>query len=119
MEHAKSALLIDDTKLNLMFMKSLLNLMGVSNIYIAENAIDGVSIALDKNPDIIFCDLFMPIHTGEDFIKFLEIANLKIPVIILTVLLDKNYQDRLIKKSIRILEKPINKIKLKEILDSL
>ena len=80
MEHVKSVLLIDDTKLNLMYMKSLLNLMEISDIYVAENAIDGVAIALDKNPDIIFCDLFMPTHTGEDFIKFLETANLKIPI---------------------------------------
>lgn len=59
----------------------------------ATNGQDGINVAREKNPDIILCDVMMPVMDGITVLKDLK-ANDKtkdIPVIMLSNLSDEKY----------------------------
>jgi DNA-binding response OmpR family regulator len=61
--------------------------------FIAENGLEGLKIAQEKLPDIILCDIMMPVKDGITTLKELkENETTKgIPVIMLTNLSDEKY----------------------------
>lgn len=56
----KKILLIDDERELLVLLKEVLIKEGFNNIYEADNGIDGILSAKEKNPDIIILDVNMP-----------------------------------------------------------
>ena len=62
-----------------------------SNVIFASDGQEAIDILLqDKNFDIIFLDLTMPNKDGFDVLKFLQIHNITIPVIVQTGLISQN-----------------------------
>ncbi len=61
--------------------------------FIAENGVEGLKYAQEKLPDIILCDIMMPVKDGITTLQELkESENTKaIPVIMLTNLSDEKY----------------------------
>lgn len=80
-----SILVIDDDTAILTMVKFLFGSKGF-DVLIADNSIDGIQIAQDKNPDVILLDILMPGMDGCDFVK--ETAYMgdinDIPIVILT-----------------------------------
>jgi len=66
----KKALVIDDNHNNLVLEKDLLEVAGFE-VYIAENATKGVSLARSKLPDVIIMDMRLPDMRGSDAAKIL------------------------------------------------
>jgi signal transduction histidine kinase/DNA-binding response OmpR family regulator len=79
-------LLVEDNKINRVVFKKLLYTNGYTNVYEAENGVDGVEKYndLDVIFDIIFMDIHMPIMNGLDAIKIIRKSNKIIPIIIIT-----------------------------------
>ncbi len=61
--------------------------------FIAENGLDGVRLAKEKSPDIILCDIMMPVKDGITTLRELKEDEVtkNIPVIMLTNLSDDKY----------------------------
>lgn len=81
-------LLIDDEWFIRSTLRQILNQIGISNVYEAESAADGIKETLRTLPTLVLCDIHMP---GEDGLFYVE--NLRkspipgvaaIPVIMLT-----------------------------------
>jgi len=66
----KTALVIDDNDNNLLLEKDLLEVDGFE-VYIAENATKGISLARSKLPGIIIMDMRLPDMRGSDAAKIL------------------------------------------------
>ena len=65
--HSPSILIVDDNKINMLLTKTLIqNKVPNSIIYEARNGKEAVDLALEKNPDIIFMDIQMPIMNGYE-----------------------------------------------------
>ena len=65
--HSPSILIVDDNKINMLLTKTLIrNKVPSSIIYEAKNGKEAVDLALEKNPDIIFMDIQMPIMNGYE-----------------------------------------------------
>jgi DNA-binding response OmpR family regulator len=83
-DHAPLLLIIDDNPDLRYFLSS--SLMSDYNIIEATNGQDGLTEALNHIPDIIICDIMMPVMDGMDFLKNVkeDIRTSHIPVIMLT-----------------------------------
>ncbi|MEN6385238.1 MAG: diguanylate cyclase [Phycisphaerales bacterium] len=78
----RKILVIDDSKTNLILLKAHLNNMGLVAL-LAENAEEGISLAIEQNPDIILLDVMMPDVDGFETCRRLKADNRtsSIPVI--------------------------------------
>jgi diguanylate cyclase (GGDEF)-like protein len=78
----RKILVIDDSKTNLILLKAHLNNMGLVAL-LADNALEGISIAIDQKPDIILLDVMMPDIDGFETCRRLKADNRtsSIPVI--------------------------------------
>jgi DNA-binding response OmpR family regulator len=78
----RKILVIDDSKTNLILLKAHLNNMGLVAL-LADNALEGISIAIDQKPDIILLDVMMPEIDGFETCRRLKADNRtsSIPVI--------------------------------------
>lgn len=65
------ALIVDDNKKNLILEQDLLEVAGFETM-IAENATDGIAIAIKERPDIILMDVRMPDLRGSEAAKILR-----------------------------------------------
>ena len=81
----KRALVVDDNGNNLMLEKDLLEVAGFE-VFVAENASSGITIARKEKPDIIIMDMRLPDMRGSEAAKILrqdkETSN--IPIIFVT-----------------------------------
>jgi CheY-like chemotaxis protein len=79
-------LVIDDDTWMQRVMGKILDKMEIRSVFAAANAFDGLDLALEEKPDVIFLDLLMPEIDGYTTLKLLKrIRKTKdIPVIIIT-----------------------------------
>jgi len=77
------ALVAEDVKSNQMFMKALLERMGLK-ITIAENGAEAVDKALSQKFDLIFMDIQMPQVNGYEATRILRSKGIKTPIVALT-----------------------------------
>jgi PAS domain S-box-containing protein len=76
-------LVTEDVKSNQMFMKALLERMGLK-ITIAENGAEAVDKALGQKFDLIFMDIQMPQVNGYEATRILRSKGIKTPIVALT-----------------------------------
>jgi len=67
----KKALVVDDNKRNLLLEKDLLVVAGFE-VFVAENASDGIAIARKEIPDIIVMDVRLPDISGVEAARILR-----------------------------------------------
>ena len=67
----KKALVVDDNGSNLMLEKDLLEVAGFE-VFVAENAADGIAIARKEKPDIIIMDVRLPDMRGSEAARILR-----------------------------------------------
>ncbi|MGD0020764.1 MAG: response regulator [Smithellaceae bacterium] len=67
----KRALVVDDNGNNLMLEKDLLEVAGFE-VFVAENAADGIAIARREKPDIILMDVRLPDMRGTEAARILR-----------------------------------------------
>jgi two-component system, cell cycle response regulator DivK len=82
---SRSALVVDDNGNNLMLEKDLLEVAGFE-VFIAENAADGIAIAMKEKPDIILMDVRLPDMRGSAAARILrkDKATRDIPIVFVT-----------------------------------
>lgn len=81
----KRALVVDDNMKNLMLEKDLLEVAGFE-VFEAENASDGVAVAMREKPDIILMDIRLPDMRGSEAAKLLRLdgRTRHIPIVFVT-----------------------------------
>lgn len=78
----RKILVIDDSQPNLILLKAHLNSMGLVAL-LADNAIEGIAIAVEQKPDIILLDVMMPDIDGFEACRRLkaDVRTSSIPII--------------------------------------
>ncbi len=81
----KRVLVVDDNGNNLMLEKDLLEVAGFE-VFVAENAADGIAIAGKEKPDIIIMDVRLPDMRGTEAAKILsqDKKTCDIPIVFVT-----------------------------------
>jgi CheY-like chemotaxis protein len=81
----KKALVVDDNEKNLLLEKDLLEVAGFE-VFEAENATDGMTIARKEKPDVIVMDVRLPDMRGTEAVRILrqEKETSDIPVVFVT-----------------------------------
>jgi CheY-like chemotaxis protein len=106
----KIALIIDDNENNLVLEKDLLEVAGFE-VYVAENAADGITLAVQKQPDIIIMDMRLPDMRGSEAAKVLlnrpDTHDIPIVFVTASVLAEGNEEIKAIPNAVFI-GKPIN-----------
>lgn len=79
-------LLIDDDNWMKKVLSKTINRIGINDILNASNGFEGLNLAIEKKPDVIFLDLLMPEVDGLITLKMLKAVDKtkNIPVIIIT-----------------------------------
>jgi CheY-like chemotaxis protein len=67
----KKALVVDDNEKNLLLEKDLLEVAGFE-VFVAENATDGMTIARKEKPDVIVMDVRLPDMRGTEAVRILR-----------------------------------------------
>jgi len=82
----KTILIIDDDSWMQRLLAKIFAKMDITNVHIANNGFEGVNFAIEKQPDVIFLDLMMPIIDGTLVLKMIKTITLtkNIPVVIIT-----------------------------------
>lgn len=122
-------MIIDDNEIDLFIGKKVVELYGFANDVINKNNCKDALNYLSKEcnskqelPDFIFCDWFMPIQNGQNFLEEFAKKPEKIinqcKVIILSTLIDEKEIQELIKKKhvYAFLQKPLSENSLKAII---
>jgi CheY-like chemotaxis protein len=81
----KKVLVVDDNKSNLMLENDLLEVAGYE-VFQAENASDGIAIALKEKPDVIVMDVRLPDMRGSEAANILRqsLETCLIPIVFVT-----------------------------------
>jgi CheY-like chemotaxis protein len=81
----KKALVVDDNANNLMLEKDLLEVAGFE-VFVAENAADGIAIVRKEKPDIIVMDVRLPDMLGTEAARILrqDKETCDIPIVFVT-----------------------------------
>jgi len=81
----KKVLVVDDNANNLLLEKDLLEIAGFE-VFVAENAADGIAIARKEKPDVIVMDVRLPDMRGTEAVRILrqEKETSDIPVVFVT-----------------------------------
>jgi CheY-like chemotaxis protein len=90
--------------------------MLVKEIHLAQDGAIAYSLFQKSTPDVIITDLRMPNLDGKALIKKIRETNTSVPIIVITAYKDDLSADEL-KLVSAVLEKPINFIKLVNLLD--
>jgi CheY-like chemotaxis protein len=85
MNMRKIALVIDDNRNNLLLEKDLLEVAGFE-VFVAENATNGIALARKEKPDIVIMDMRLPDMRGSEAAKILRLDNETrgIPIVFVT-----------------------------------
>ncbi|MFK5881634.1 MAG: response regulator [Sulfurospirillum sp.] len=109
-----SVLMVDDDMESLECMGEYLDLE-FSTVYRAVSVKDAFTLIMQKKPDIIFTDIYMPENDGFSLVEQLYARRIKIPVIIISAYDDKEKLLKAIKLGIvDYLIKPLDSKKLKD-----
>jgi len=109
-------LVVEDHPMNQEMIRALFSELG-SEILLASNGKEGVSLAKRYNPDIIFMDIHMPEIDGFETLKLIQKFNLEVPVIGLSADAFKEHQEAAIKAGFSAyLTKPVHVPKLVKLL---
>ena len=92
-------LIIDDDIEVRFFMQTLLEIKGYQ-VFLAASAREGMQLVEQSPPDIICCDLMMPVMSGVDFIKHVKAnpATAHIPVIVITAAGERGLLDEALRQ---------------------
>lgn len=111
----KKILLVDDTATVRMLERAIL---GADYEYVeAQNGLEAVSQAMQKQPDLILMDLNMPVRDGIEGLRELKLekSTQAIPVIIITSESEPDKRNRCLELGCaEFLAKPLDKTRLKE-----
>ena len=89
--------------------------LGINEIYQADDGINGLKLAMEKNPDIILCDVRMPRMDGITMLERIEKQSPDTVVVFMSGYSDKEYLKAAIQlKAIDYIEKPIEPEELKK-----
>ena len=106
----KKALVVDDNKSNLMLEKDVLEVAGFE-VFEAENATDGITIARKEKPDIIIMDVRLPDIRGTEAARILrqdkETSDIPIVFVTSSVMAEGREEIKTITNS-GLIGKPIN-----------
>ncbi|MBE9576059.1 PAS domain S-box protein [Flavobacterium proteolyticum] len=107
-----SILIVDDNKINMLLTKTLIqNKVPNSIIYEARNGQEAVDLALEKNPDIIFMDIQMPIMNGYEATTEIRKTNRKTIIIAITAGIITGEKEKCLEVGMNdFIIKPIDKI---------
>lgn len=87
-------------------------------VYVAKDGTEAIELFGQKRPDIILSDIKMPKKDGIDFVRYVRQHDFKIPIVLITALVDQNILISAANLSIDgYIIKPINLEKLVETLD--
>ncbi|PKN15333.1 MAG: hypothetical protein CVU67_01335 [Deltaproteobacteria bacterium HGW-Deltaproteobacteria-24] len=90
--------------------------MLVKDIHLAQDGEIAYSLFTKNSPDVIITDLRMPNLDGKALIKKIRQMNATVPIIVISAYKD-DLNDEELKMVSAVLEKPINFIKLVQLLD--
>jgi CheY-like chemotaxis protein len=111
-------LVVEDQLMNQEMIRALFAELG-SEILLASNGREGVAMAEQYDPDIIFMDIHMPEIDGFETLKLIRGFNLDIPIIGLSADAFKEHQDAAVEAGFTAyLTKPVNVPKLVGLLKS-
>ena len=79
----KKILVVDDDPTQTKLLQGVLTQNGYA-ITVAQEAADGLNIAIKSQPDLILLDVMMPVINGYNFCRLLKQEKKHIPVILLT-----------------------------------
>lgn len=99
--------------------KRIVNTLGYyfKDVYEASNGEEGLNAYYDNQPDIILCDIQMPIMDGIEMIKKIREEDISIPIVLLTAYNSEEYLMELINLHVQhFILKPINAQNLEEAL---
>ncbi len=90
----KKVLVVDDNDNNLLLEKDLLEVFGFE-VFVAENAINGIAVAYKELPDIIIMDARLPDMSGMEAAKILreQQETKNIPIVFVTASVMQNEQE--------------------------
>lgn len=113
--YSSNILIIDDTALNRELILTYLEREGYVHIQMAENGRDALDKMKNFMPDLIICDLLMPIMGGIEFIRTIKKSDNyhHIPVIVQTALTThEEKQEAWLSGAHDVLSKPIHRLEL-------
>ena len=99
--------------------KRVVNTLGYyfKKVYEAENGQEGLDAYYENQPDLILCDIQMPIMNGIEMIKKIREEDVLVPIILLTAYNSEEYLIELINLHVQhFILKPINAQNLEEAL---
>ena len=99
--------------------KRIVNTLGYyfKDVYEASNGEEGLRVYYDNQPDIILCDIQMPVMDGIKMIKKIREEDVLIPIVLLTAYSSEEYLMKLINLHVQhFILKPINAQNLEEAL---
>lgn len=94
----KKILIVEDEKIFRSILEGYLEAQGMQ-VYVADNGEDALDRLITEHltPDVILCDLNMPIMNGESFMAELVARNIAIPVIVISATTDFTQLDRMLR----------------------
>ena len=114
---AKTALIIDDSKMNQLMLSNFLKPRGFVT-YFSENGEEGIKEFISIKPSITFLDIVMPRKTGLEVLKEIKLINPDAIVIMVSSFTSKeNIHEAKTSHADWFLKKPISKEQILEILD--
>jgi DNA-binding response OmpR family regulator len=107
-------LVVDDSTINNILLQNYLEENNFE-VITALNGPDALEIIRKEQIDLVLLDVMMPEFSGFDFLKYLKINNLSVPVIVITANADVEYKEKSIALGAKdYLNKPIQFNELKD-----
>ncbi|MCD4736993.1 MAG: response regulator [Bacteroidales bacterium] len=108
----------DEHVLRLIYVRTLERI--VSNLYVAENGLEGLRLYEEKKPDLVITDIMMPVMNGLDMIDRIRKKNRHVRFVILSAYSETQYFIDAIKMGVNsFLIKPVETKKLTDLITEL
>jgi len=116
-----TCLVVDDSKLaRLSLIKSLNIHTQDAIIHQATNGLEAVELATEHKPDLIFLDLTMPVMDGYEALPLLLQESSNSLVVVVSADVQERAKAKVLSLGAKMhIQKPINELKMKEILEQL
>lgn len=107
-------LIVDDSTINNILLQNFLEENGFEAIS-ALNGPDALELIKKEKIDLVLLDVMMPEFSGFDFLSYLKLHNLSVPVIVITANADVEYKDKSFELGAKdFITKPIQFVELKD-----